>query len=80
MQYCPAKVRKILQNEWHCPAYTNTRVGKYDINIINTPIILLHYASCLSSVIVGVLYDFFHGPDVPFIESFHATGIFEDQQ
>jgi len=30
MQYCPAKASKILQNEWHCPAYTNTRpVGKY---------------------------------------------------
>jgi len=29
MQYCPAKARKILQNEQDCPAYTNTRVGKY---------------------------------------------------
>jgi len=34
MQYCPAKASKILQNVWHCPAYTNTRVGKYDINYI----------------------------------------------
>jgi len=29
MQYCPAKASKILPNEWHCPACTNTRVGKY---------------------------------------------------
>ena len=27
MQYCPEKASKILQNELHCPAYTNTRVG-----------------------------------------------------
>jgi len=27
MQYCPEKASKVLQNELHCPAYTNTRVG-----------------------------------------------------
>jgi len=27
VQYCPAK----KQNEWNCPAYTNTRVGKYGL-------------------------------------------------
>ena len=27
MQYCPAKASKFLSNEWHCLAYTNTRVG-----------------------------------------------------
>jgi len=29
IQCCPAKASKILRNEWHCPAYANTRVGKY---------------------------------------------------
>jgi len=35
MQYCPAKASKILRNDRHCPAYTNTMVGKYAYFVLN---------------------------------------------
>ena len=41
MQYCPAKASKILQNEWQCPAYTNT-VFEKTLKNINGKLISLY--------------------------------------